>query len=389
MPGCRTHPHQSPVAFWCMLCTLHAVLPRPGRAESTVAYKYQDYREDAGRIQVQAHYGLLEQTLGTEAKLKVTGVIDAIAGATPTGQPADTPGGQVPLTTIDDRREAWSAEYSRQFSRTNLAVSIANSQESDYDSTGLSLNTLTDFNAKNTTLLLGIAGTRDEVKVFHQADWADKRTFDLVAGVTQLLDANTTATLNLSFGRATGYLSDPYKIIRKNTELLPGLFLPLTFPENRPDERNKWVAFGSVNHTVERLHGAVEASLRLYDDDFGITSRTLELAWFQKLGDQVVLSPSLRYYHQSAADFYRLSLDGTTITPGLAPNPAGPFFSSDYRLARFDTWTYGVKLVWTPKPAFQADLAWERYEMNGRDGQTPSSAFADAGILTVGARFRW
>ena len=324
-----------------------------------------------------------------EARIKITGVMDTISGATPTGEPVDPATGQVPLSQMHDVRKAWTADYSRQFGRTNVALGVANSRESDYVSTGFSLNTLTDFNQKNSTLLLGVSGTSDDVKVFYQAARASKHTVDLIAGVTQLLDENTSLVLNLSYGSASGYLSDPYKLIEKNTELLPGLFLPLTFIENRPDSREKWVGFASLNHSAPALKGAVEASYRLYHDTFGITSHTLAAAWLQRLGDEVILSPSVRYYTQEAADFYRVSLDGTAISPGTRPNPAGPFYSADYRLAAFDSWTWGGKVVWTPKPAFQADLAWESYRMTGRDSVTSASAFPKAGIVTLGFRYAW
>lgn len=383
----RLVPHLAPALLLAVLLQLLA--PRAGRAETVTAYKYQDYREAGGRINVRAHYGLIEQTLGTEAKLKITGVIDTITGATPTGEPANSATGQVPLTQIDDRREAWTADYARQFGRVNVSFGAANSRESDYVSTGLAVNTLTDFNEKNTTLLIGLAGTDDEVKVFHQMAREDKRTFDLIVGVTQLLDENTSLVLNAAYGSASGYLSDPYKLIRKNTELLPGVFLPLTFPENRPDEREKWIGYASLNHSAGKLKGALEASYRLYHDSYDITSHTLTAAWFQRLGEQVILSPSLRFYRQGAADFYRVSLDGTSITPGTMPNPAGPFYSADYRLAEFDSWTWGLKLVWNPKPTIQADVAWERYRMSGRDTLTADSAFPEADLVTVGVRFTW
>lgn len=368
---------------------LQLLAPRSGRAETVTAYKYQDYQESGGRIKVQAHYGLIEQTLGVEAKLKITAVQDTISGATPTGEPADPVTGLVPLSQMHDRRKAWTADFSRQFGNVNVSVGAANSRESDYVSTGFSLNTLTELNNKNTTLLAGISGTNDDVKVFYQPARVSKRTLDLIVGVTQLLDENTSLVLNASYGSASGYLSDPYKLIRKNTELLPGLFLPLTFAENRPDSREKWIGYASINHSAAQLKGAVEASYRLYHDTFGVTSHTLAAAWLQRLGDEVILSPSVRYYTQDAADFYRVSLDGTAITPGTKPNPAGPFYSADYRLAALDSWTWGVKLVWTPKPAFQADIAWESYRMTRRDSATSASAFPKAGIFTFGLRYTW
>jgi hypothetical protein len=67
---------------------------------------------------------------------------------------------------MHDRRKAWSADFSHQFQAVNIAAGVANSRESDYTSTGWSLNSLTAFNEKDTTLLAGVAGTDDDVKVF-------------------------------------------------------------------------------------------------------------------------------------------------------------------------------------------------------------------------------
>ncbi len=379
----------SSLAALCLMLVLFLLSPRASQAETVTDYKFEDYQESNGRIKVQTHCALIEQTLGTDARLKITGVIDAISGATPTGQPASTPGGEVPLAEINDRRTAWTADFSRQFGRVNLSLGAAHSRENDYTSTGFSFNTLTDFNQKNTTLLVGLAGARDHILVFYRPDRAAKRTSDVILGVTQLLDAKTSIQFNLSYGRATGYLSDPYKLIQKRTEILPGLFLPLAFGENRPDSRDKWIVYGCYNHTVDRLRGAVEGSYRIYHDSFGVTSQTLGLAWFQQLGSQLVVSPSLRFYQQSAADFYRVSLDNTSIIPDAGPNPAGPFYSADYRLTKLRTVTGGVKLIWTPRGTFKIDFAWERYEMKGRDGVTSASAFPKANILTAGVQVNW
>ncbi len=385
-PQCHPLPRARAYAF---AGSLLLVAPRASRGETNVAYKYEDYQESAGRVGVQAQYGLVEQSLGTDAKLKLTGVIDVIAGATPTGQVPALPGDPVPLTEMHDKRQAWTADYSRQFGRVNLGVGLANSRESDYVSNGASLNTLTDFHDKNTTLLLGVNVTDDTVRVFYQADRVKKRGVDAVIGVTQLLSPRTSLTFNVTVGRATGYLSDPYKIISKTTEIVPGVSLPLTFPENRPDRRTKWIAFAGWNHSVERLQGAADASYRLYHDSFGTTSHTLSATWLQKLGSQVLLVPSVRYYRQGAADFYHVTLDGTPIEPGDVPNPAGPFFSADYRLSKFRSLTYGLKLVWNPTEKLHLDLAWDHYAMRGLDDVTPASAFPRARVVTAGIGYTW
>lgn len=148
--------------------------PRTARAESSASYKYEDYRESDGRIAVKTQSARVDQDIDSYTHIKVEGVIDAIAGATPNGQPAPPGSNQVVLSQMDDRRKAWDIDLSRQFQQVNIDAGFANSRESDYVSNGWSLNTLTSFNEKDTTLLAGVAGTRDEVKVFYQSAWEKK-----------------------------------------------------------------------------------------------------------------------------------------------------------------------------------------------------------------------
>lgn len=359
------------------------------RAENSVAYKYSDYKESNGRIAVQTQGAYIEKDLGTEMHLKLEGILDAITGATPSGQPAPAGSDQVPLSKLTERRKAWNSVFSRQFPRVNVALGVGNSRESDYVSTGWSLNTVTDFNQKNTTLLAGVAGTDDDIKVFFQKPLVKKRTNDVIVGVTQLLDPRTSVSLNLTWGRSTGYLADPYKLVQKNTELFPGVSLPLTFAENRPHERNKGILLVGLNRTFPEVRGAVDASYRYYHDTYDTDAHTLDLAWFQRVGEQVILRPSLRLYEQSAAEFYHYNLDATAITPVAGPpRPRGPFYSSDFRLSAFRSYTYGVKLIWNITDALAFDAALEYYEMSGRD-ITPSSAYCRARILTTGLKFSW
>jgi hypothetical protein len=374
-----------------VLSTLLAWLaPRVARSEDAVRYKYQDYKESGGRIAVEVHSAGIEKDIGTSTHVKIEGVIDAIAGATPNGQPAPAGSDQVPLSKLTERRKAWNAVFSHQFERVNLALGVANSRESDYVSTGWSVNTLTDFNQKNTTLLVGVAGTEDDLRVFYQAARADKRTNDVIVGVTQLLDPRTSVSLNLTWGRQTGYLSDPYKLVQKNTEIIPGVSLPLTFAENRPAERDKWIALAQLNRAYPEMHGAIDFSYRFYHDTYDTNSHTLDLGWFQNIGEHVVVRPGIRFYTQSAADFYYYKLDGTAVVPVAGPpRTNGPFYSSDYRLSEMRTLTYGLKVVWNATEALQFDAAYERYDMRGTDGVTPQSAYCRANIFTVGAKFSW
>ena len=368
------------------------LIPRsPLRAEDSIAYKFENYTEGGGRVGVQTQGVVASQEIGPDMQFGLTLVTDAIAGATPTGVPAPEGTQQVPLAHLSDHRKSWEADLSRQFDRVNTSVGISESREHDYVSNGVSLNTLTDFNQKNTTLLAGIAGHRDRVETFYdpQQTYVNKEAFSAIIGVSQLLDPLTKVTLNLGWARETGYLSDQYKLVQQNVELFPGEFFPLVFAENRPGEHNSGTAYLAINHAFPSVNGALEGSYRFYSDTYGVTANTGELRWLQKVGHSVTIAPEVRYHEQGAAHFYYYDLAATDIIPTTIPNPRGPAYSSDYRLSALDATTYGIKVTWNPGDRLQLDVAYDRYVERGRDGVTPQSAYPRANVLTFGAKISW
>jgi len=386
-PGTAAPPVARRLAGLWMAMALVIAQPRAARAENSLAYEYEDYREMGGRISVDTESALVQQDLGTDMQVKLGGVIDAIAGATPSGQPAPAGSDQVTLARDTDLRHAWNADLSRQFSAVNVDVGFARSIEGDYMSNGWSVNTLTSFNQNNTTLLLGAAGTDDNVEVFFEPVWLRKLSNDAIIGVTQLIDPLTSVSINATWTRQTGFLSDPYKIVEVDEQVFSGVFLPETFGENRPDARNKGDAFASVNRALPGLDAAFEASYRFYHDTWGITANTLELLWFQHAGAHLIFRPNLRMYEQSAAQFYTYNL----LDSGIAPthNPQGPHFSSDARLSAFDSLDFGMNTIWKINDRIELDVALEGYRQRGTDGVTPQSAYYRARIITFGSKLSW
>jgi hypothetical protein len=365
-------------------------MPRQSaKAEDSIAYMFENYREDDGRITVETQTGSADQDVGAYGHLSLTGTIDAVAGATPTGRPAPAGSEQVVLTEIHTRRKAWSGDYAEQIKNFNVDVGYAESRESDYVSYGWSVNTLTDFNQKNTTLRVGVAGTDDRVEVFFEPAYLPKHTQSAIVGVTQLLDPLTFVTVNVTVADSTGYLAEPHKFVEKGIEILPNIFLEEAFGENSPNRRNSATLYTALNHAFPRLGGAFEASYRLYSDTYGIVGHTLEAAWFEHIGPKFILQPLARYYQQSAARFYVYNLDSTSIVPVHVPLGTGPYYTSDFRLSAEDTYSYGLKASWKVVDRVQLVASYERYVMNGRDGVTPASAYPRAGISTIGVRFTW
>jgi hypothetical protein len=380
-----------PIAQGAILAAALALsMPRPSaRADDSVAYKYENYREEDGRITVVTESGSVNEDVATYGHIQLSGTIDAVAGATPTGRPAPPGSDQVPLTDIYSRRKAWNGDYSEQFRNLNIDAAFAESRESDYVSWGWSVTTLTDFNEKNTTLRVGVAGTDDRVAVNFEPAYLPKHTKDAIIGVTQLLGPTTFATLNVSSGLSTGYLSEPYKIVEKSVEILPNVFLDESFGENSPNTRQRESLYASLNHSFVKVHGAIEGAYRFYADSYGIVAHTLQVSWLQHLGANVILTPSFRYYTQTAARFYYYDLDETSIIPVRIPIGTAPYYTSDFRLSAEDAASYGLKIDWKASSFLQLDASYERYAMQGRDGVTPASAYPTAGISTVGVKFLW
>jgi hypothetical protein len=368
------------------------LLGRPAaRADDFVAYRYESYDEAGGRVGVRTQGLTASEDFGAGMQIGVTLMNDAISGASPTGIPAPAGSGQVPLAPLADHRKEWEAEFSRKLGIVAVSLGTSQSREHDYVSRGWSLNTLTDLNQRNTTLLLGLAGHADDVETFFnpQHDYLGKQAFSAIAGLTQVLDPRTFVTLNFTWGRQTGYLADQYKLVQKTEELVAGSFFPLAFAENRPGSRDTGTLFASVNRAYPGARGALEASYRFSSDTFGIVANTVEVRWIQKIGEKVTLAPEVRLYRQGAAAFYSYNLDDTDITPTVVPDSKGPAYSSDYRLSAFDGATWGLRATWKVRAHLQLELAYDRYAMRGRDGVTPQSAYPVAAILSAGARLSW
>ena len=408
-------PLLRPLAF-LLAAALHFAHEVRARAEDTVAYRFETYREDAGRVQVDTQAAYFETTLNPRAVVKGQFVYDAISGATPTGGPPATGDPQVPLTPLHDQRYAGNLATDLKFGRTTTTPGLAYSTESDYRSMGLSLNEAIDFNQRNTTLNLGVAHNFDRLNGFYAQQWQGKDATDVLVGVNQLLGPHTYLTANLTLGYADGYLSDPYKGVNFTFRYPVSFYDPIDVDvnaaERRPGHKFRQVALASLTHYFEAVRGSADLSYRFHHDDWGVFSHTVELSWHQKLGKRLMVSPLFRFYRQSAADFYATRFsgdpafadgavgaaqrDGGSILfnddpafPGDAAGtftvPAHPsYFSSDYRLSELDTLTYGVVASWRVHDRFSLEAAYKRYEMRGQDGATPASAYPSAHVFTLG-----
>jgi hypothetical protein len=356
------------------------------RAEDHADYKYEDYKEEHGRIHIRTHSALFEKSFGTILTASGHFVYDGISGATPTGGPPPPGSTQVPTATIDDIRRAGNLEASVHLGITTTTPQVAYSLENDYESIGVALNHSIDLFEKNTTITLGVSHDFDTIMPkFWGGRKEHKDSTDFLLGVTQVLGPKTLLSANLTLGTSSGFLSDPYKGFRFDDYPDPTTL----FPEKRPGHKTKQIFFLSLSQFIDPVNASGEVSYRFYHDSFGIVGHTASIAWFQKLGRNVVLSPMFRYYYQTAADFYAIRLPGDPSIPPDDPFftvPVPEFYSSDYRLSELRSVTCGLSATIILKQTVYLDAAYKRYEMAGLDGATSASNYPEANIFTVGIR---
>lgn len=373
------------------------LLPAP-RAQAeiphfTLDYGYQDYNEDDGRIRVEAHYLRGSVDFDEETSFRFQYLHDAISGSSPTGA---LPGTVQPfLSELEDVREGILGAISRQIGDHRIELEVSRSKENDYISRGFAITDTIELNQKNTTLTFGFNLLDDQVSV-PGLKTQDKNAYDIFAGVSQILGKNTLVTANFTLGYTEGYLNDPYKVVQRDELILipnglGGFFeIPIVnlYRENRPDSRLRQVLQLGARHYFTAADAAIDGTLRLSYDDYGIFSQTLRIEWRQSIGDRFDVIPFFRYYHQNEADFFVNTLNNLgSGTPSAEPDGSGPNYSADYRLSSLTAISCGLKVNWRINDHFTASAAYERYVMDGTGGRndvSPDAAYPSADIWTFG-----
>jgi hypothetical protein len=364
--------------------------------QDALRYRFQLYDEESGRLDVESHYLDLEHRWGsTTFGLRLA--IDSLSGMTPTGTHARGDEDDWLFQFIEDERRVAVVTVEQEVDDYTLTFEYAHSKEVDYRSNALTAKASRQFFEKNTTVTAGVTYAFDKVLATpftNNFDNENKDTFDLSLGVSQILGRNTLFDFNCGYGYNRGYLSDPYRRISQiRTIIIDGPFgsFPVTdtfdYAENRPDELHRFVTKASLRHYIEPANAAVKGSYRFFANSFGIQGHTFEIKWIQQVGNSFSVTPYLRYYRQSGADFYLPTLTGSGIDGTGAIDGSTPNYSSDYRLSEMEAFTYGFRIAWEPRPDLTVDLQLERYEMSGLDARTPASFFPTANVISVGVQW--
>lgn len=322
------------------------------------------------------------KSLDTDEFLNLKLTIDTLTGASATGavssdlpQTFTRPSGNgqyrigadsTPLDdTFKDTRVTLNAGWERPVADDlTLNLGTALSKEYDYLSLGLSTGLARDINGGNTTLSGGFSASFDSsdpvggepvpfaamqpsgTEQIRQGSGSDKQVYDAIFGVTQIINQRSLFQLNYSISHSSGYLNDPYKFISVVDPVTGNpVFengdqadLPTVAYENRPDTRTKHSIYAQYKISLDDR--ILDTSYRFLTDDWGINSHTLDFRYRIPLSKGRYWQPHLRYYQQSAADFYTPFYVGDDRPTAGDSSSTG---SADYRLGDFTGMTVGLE----------------------------------------------
>jgi len=358
------------------------------------------YGEDGDRVQDVSFKSLTRRLYTDDRYLSLGLTIDTLTGATPNGairqdipqtftRPSgngsyEVPAGDLPLDdTFKDTRLALTLGWQQPvFEKGLFDVGVSVSKEYDYLHAGVNASYAHDFNNRNTTVSAGFAFAKDSVEpvggapipltamrdvgdLGNRVGDQDKDVLDFVLGVTQVISRDLLVQVNYSYSRSDGYLNNPYKVLSlvdgvtgETIQRTPG---PEGGPsgvflfEGRPEERTQHSVYTQAKYNMSGK--VLDVAYRYMTDDWEIDSHTIDLRYRWPVGDGRYLEPHLRFYTQSEADFYRLSLYDSIPLPSYA--------SSDYRMGNFDGTTVGLKYGWKTRNENEMSLRVEWYMQSG------------------------
>lgn len=363
------------------LPSVHTAFADAAPEKGIVAFKYMKYDDeqkqpDMDRIGVQAYSMRAMVPIAGKWAFDVTGTYDEVSGASPHFHTFHRRliDGVSGASTMKDYRHAVDVGVTRYFGRGSITAGTSYSQENDYISRSYSLQGSYATESKNTTFTLGTSVTTDNITATGKPEIHENKNINAyMVGVTQVMSKNDIVQVNLGRSIGHGYFTDPYKTL-----------------DERPRTRNYSTVLGRWNHHFENLDSSSHLSYRYYTDTFGIRAHTFSVDYAQSLPYHFTVTPSVRYYSQTEANFYVPVGPNELLTPEEPTDPPvdALYYSEDSRLSAFGALTFGVKVEKRFLTNWVIDFRIDHYAQRGNWAMSgnpdPALAKFSANFLQLG-----
>jgi hypothetical protein len=338
----------------------------------------------ADRYDIDVNQFSLIAPLSEQFELGVTYQQEKMSGASPwytlqlgDGEPLQVMSG---ASIYDERKDA-SAKLRFVDGAASYAVTAAVSDEDDYRSNSFAFEYSRESEDKLTTWSFAGDFSNDKINAVdadiylsRPADEQSKHTASGLVSYSRVLNKNTLVNVGVGMGKKSGFLSDPYKMVLVNFELIG---------DARPDSRLSKTLSARLRYFVDSTNSALHVDYRFYSDDWDIRSHTFDVSWYQNLPYDIQLVPSFRQYSQTSSFFYDVFYQDAR---------SDGYYSTDYRLSEYGATTLGLKLI-QHYEKFSVTLSAEKYDSGGNvgfsDAVNDNPGLVDFKLFSVGFDFRF
>ncbi len=251
----------------------------------------------------------------------------------------------------NDTRAYTSFGYSKLLpdKKTTLGTNSSFSIESDYLSLGqrFSVNHINESQTREISAALQMyfddlrwgryqgGGKRELVypSELRGTNWFDnyrRNSYNLILGLNQTINKRMTLGVYPGLTYQSGLLSTPFHRVY--------FFDNSKRVENLPDSRLK-IPVGIQLNTFIGSKWILRSYYRYYWDDFGISAHALSIETPIKISRVITLTPFVRLYSQSKADFFK---------PYAEHDLSQQFYTSDYDLSKFNSLSTGMGFRYAP-----------------------------------------
>ncbi len=352
--------------------------------KTEVGYRYSDYQEDDvdkdkvltgtnQRYDIDTHQLRFLAPVGEKSSLKVDVMYETMTGASAMSVVDNPQGDSVLIMTgasIKEKRTDVSAELRSYDERGSKAVALGYSTEDDYEAINGSLDLEKTGVDGVTTWSGGIGFSYDELEPvqeegINRVTSEDRWFINGYVARAKVLSPVWQTQVGLYLGLYDGYLDDPYRS-----------------RDIRPDSRQQIAVVARSRYFLTGLNAALHLDYRFYNDDWGIDSHTLEFTWHQSLSDAFRISPRVRYYTQSQADFYVAADSGSRDGEQ----------TSDYRMSPYGAIAYGLGLGYY-EPNYSLTCYLEQYDSDEdyalKSVSKANPFLVDYTMVTLGLDYRF
>jgi hypothetical protein len=316
-------------------------------SESKLSFKQFDYQEQQPglkRVGVKTTALGISMPIASAWSLDSTIISDQVSGASPRYHTAISS-----ASKMSDKRTGADVKLSRYFHRAKVDIGFAYSNEHDYLSRAISTNLSLYTEDQNTSVSLGLGKNKDRIHPTGRSFKESRQGNDYILSASHVVSAQDLLLLSTSYSRAEGYFSDPYKSL-----------------DIRPRERQQRTYLLRWNHYFLASDGSLRMSYRHYRDSYQVRSHTLQLEYAQPVAGSWLISPMMRLYSQTAAQFYYDPDYSFLFVPKTYVLGSGNFITEDQRLSAFGGRSFGLKIEKNWNQEWGAELKLEKYQQKSQ-----------------------